>query len=334
MDKEIKNRIRGTLIGCAYGDAMGMATEFLSREKINKNYPNGVSDFYASSEDDILGRKFPRGSVTDDTTHTVLICKTIIENNGSFDTYKYIANLTKWMKNNPEMAHYVMGPNTKRVISAIMAGADINETGKYGTTNGTAMKISPIGIVKDYRMETEFIDTVEKVCLPIHHTEVAIAGACCIAACISYAVRGGSDIEEMWKICLRVVEKTKGRGTDFPTASLTERLKQIYKIVKTNSEKDAINIIENLYGAGMETVDSIPAALGIMTLANGDPIKSAIIAANTVGDSDTLGAMSTAICGAMNPVFPAEDVELLKKVNNIDFDYLTDALYPFVQVKR
>ena len=41
----MENRITGLLIGCAYGDAMGMPSEMMSRRTLKKAFPNGVHEF-------------------------------------------------------------------------------------------------------------------------------------------------------------------------------------------------------------------------------------------------------------------------------------------------
>ena len=51
-------------------------------------------------------------------------------------------------------------------------------------------------------------------------------------------------------------------------------------------------------GAGMDTIESVPAALALVECAQGDPRHCAVLAANLGGDTDTIGAMATAVCGA------------------------------------
>ena len=58
--------------------------------------------------------------------------------------------------------------------------------------------------------------------------------------------------------------------------------------------------MENLYnlvGAGVNTSESVPAALAIAYYGF-DVKKCALLCANLGGDTDTIGAMATAICGA------------------------------------
>lgn len=331
MKENMLERIKGCLIGCAYGDAMGMPTEMMKPELIRKIFPDGVDGLYPSTEYDFIGRKFPAGEVTDDTINTILVCNAIIENKGIFDTRLYIDYLLKWVEENGDKNPYIMGPNTLKAITAIKDGADIKETGKFSTTNGSAMKISPIGIVYDYRDEDIFIDQVEKLCLPTHNTSIAISGAATIAACVSYAIRGGKDLEEMWKLAVHFSEKAESRGNQLPSASIKERMAAIENDIKQLSEEEMIEKLQHFYGTGMETIETVPAVMAIVRLSNGDPERSARISANIGGDTDTIGAIATAICGAMNPIENIQTISVLEKVNDIDFTRIAESLVKIVQ---
>ena len=45
MENEIiKERFLGTILGQAVGDAFGLSTEFLSKQEVDRFYPNGIED--------------------------------------------------------------------------------------------------------------------------------------------------------------------------------------------------------------------------------------------------------------------------------------------------
>ena len=82
--------------------------------------------------------------------------------------------------------------------------------------------------------------------------------------------------------------------------------------------------LEKLYdivGAGVNISESVPSAVSIAYYAQ-DPNKCALLCANLAGDTDTIGAMATAICGAFKGLdyIKEEYVESLNKANDIDFD--------------
>lgn len=328
---EIEKRIKGCLVGCAYGDAMGMPTEMLSAKDILSVFPNGVSHFEPSTEIDFIQRKFPAGRVTDDTINTLLVSESIIEDEGDFNTQHYIDKLLAWVQANSDVNSYIMGPNSLKALQAIKNGTPIKEAGKFSTSNGSAMKISPIGIVYNYKNETKFLDYVERLCLPTHNTNIAISASACVAACVSYSIRGGSNINELKDISIKYSDLGMSRGNQLAAPLISERLKAIYADLDKYDEKEMISKLQNFYGTGMEVIQTIPTVMAIVFLSGLNPVKASILSANIGGDTDTIGAIATAICGSITQNFSDEDIQKLEKLNNIDFTMLAKNLSKFVE---
>ncbi|XPE47740.1 ADP-ribosylglycohydrolase family protein [Shigella flexneri] len=53
-------------------------------------------------------------------------------------------------------------------------------------------------------------------------------------------------------------------------------------------------------GAGTSTLESVPAAIAMVELAGTHPPAARCYAPTLGGDTDTIGAMATAICGALH----------------------------------
>ena len=71
-------------------------------------------------------------------------------------------------------------------------------------------------------------------------------------------------------------------------------------------------------------------------LAQTDPNRCAVLCANLGGDTDTIGAMATAICGALhgvNAIDPALKAEL-DAVNQLDFNRYATALAKYRQQRE
>ena len=96
---------------------------------------------------------------------------------------------------------------------------------------------------------------------------------------------------------------------------------------------------EQLYqvvGAGTSTIESVPCAIALVELAQTDPNRCAVLCANLGGDTDTIGAMATAICGALhgvNAIDPALKAEL-DAVNQLDFNRYATALAKYRQQRE
>ena len=108
------------------------------------------------------------------------------------------------------------------------------------------------------------------------------------------------------------------------SASLAARIELALKTVRdANGIDSASEQIYQLTGAGTSTIESVPAAIAMVELAGTDPNRCAILCANLGGDTDTIGAMATAICGALHGVQaidPALKAEL-DAVNQLDFGH-------------
>ena len=67
MENEtINERFLGTIFGQAVGDALGLSTEFMSKQEVDRFYPNGIEDYSQIVRDDHR-RRWHRGDWTDDT---------------------------------------------------------------------------------------------------------------------------------------------------------------------------------------------------------------------------------------------------------------------------
>ncbi|WP_312426880.1 ADP-ribosylglycohydrolase family protein [Lacrimispora sp.] len=326
IDKELYLRIRGVLIGGAYGDAMGMPTEFWTQEHINLRFPKGIEELLPSQADDFFGRTMSAGEITDDTINTMMIAKMIIENHGIINTESYINQLIKW-KNESKVAALVCGPSTLKALEAIERGVSVEETGKLGTTNGAAMKISPIGIISDYRDMDSLINNVSMICKPSHNTSIAIQGASIVAGIVSYVVSGGNDIEKIWNLAEEITGRALSRGFQIPSASIVQRMKLAKKMIRNCTMPEALKNLYEVIGTGVETIETIPSILAIIELSGGDPMISAKLCASIGGDTDTIGAIATGICGGMNPNFNDSLIKDLERTNNLNFDELSNELY-------
>lgn len=327
----MKERIWGVLAGGALGDALGMPTECWSQEKIRQRFPNGVKQLVASNEADIFGRKLVAGAITDDTINVLMILEMIKKNQGRIRVADYIAELREWNEKSPVSA-FVSGPSTLKALDKIAQGIPLEETGMTGTTNGASMKIAPIGLISDYRELPKLVKNVSQICLPTHNTKIAIAGASSVAAAVSYTVRGGQSIEEIWQLAFAAIEEAGEYGYDFPSASLVFRMNQARKILQEESdEQDVLRRLYEEIGTGIESIETIPSVFAIVELAEGKPLKAAQLSASLGWDTDTIGAISTAICGGMHPELPYEMICQIEKVNQLDFNQLAEDIKMFVR---
>ncbi len=93
----ISERIKGVFFGQAVGDALGLATEFMSKVEVDKHYPDGVADYAQIVQDKHRSRWKP-GQWTDDTDQWLCILKSIIEHQ-EVVPLDIASRLYQWMMN-------------------------------------------------------------------------------------------------------------------------------------------------------------------------------------------------------------------------------------------
>ena len=74
----------------------------------------------------------------------------------------------------------------------------------------------------------------------------------------------------------------------------------------------------------------------MVELAGTDPNRCASLCANLGGDTDTIGAMATAICGALHGISAIDRAfkAQLDEVNKLDFTRYADALMHYRQQRE
>ena len=105
----LKDRLRGALYGCAIGDALGLAGEFMTRDEVKMRYPESIRDYDDIFQDAHRSQWAP-GEWTNDTEVSVIILESIIEND-AFDLHKIASRLKQWYQETPadlpSMYHFI-----------------------------------------------------------------------------------------------------------------------------------------------------------------------------------------------------------------------------------
>jgi len=121
--------------------------------------------------------------------------------------------------------------------------------------------------------------------------------------------------------------KAASLGFETIAPSVARKIEFATSFAATGSPS-SVDDIRDLIGTGLPAHEAVPAAFAIARLKNGDPMESARLAANLGGDTDTIGSMACAICGALVGAssFPTGLAEKLQRVNDIAFEPMARAL--------
>ncbi|MGW6273531.1 ADP-ribosylglycohydrolase family protein [Streptomyces sp. NPDC055060] len=324
---DLLDRGLGAFYGLALGDALGMPTQIMSRDDVLRVYGT-VTGFEASRSDNPVSAGMPAGAVTDDTDQAVIVARLLVEGGGHVDPTRFADALLSWEREMKAKGSFdLLGPSTKAALDAVAGGADPKEAGRYGTTNGAAMRVTPVGIAFAADPLPDFLDRVVESCQVTHDTNVGIAGAAAVAAAVSTGVAGGT-LDEAFRAAISAAEAGARRGHWIAGADISARIAWARELVAGLDEAAALDRIVALIGTSVASQESVPAAFAVLALTGGDPWRSTLLAANLGGDSDTIGAIAGAVAGSVRGLsgLPADAVRTLRSVNGLELEPLTAQL--------
>ncbi|NSC21080.1 ADP-ribosylglycohydrolase family protein, partial [Streptomyces albus subsp. chlorinus] len=312
------DRALGALYGLALGDALGMPTQIMSRAAIAHRFGR-VIGFQAGPPDNPVAAGLPAGSVTDDTDQALVVGRLLADSHGRIDPEEFARALLEWeaeMKAKGSLD--LLGPSTKAALDAVARGVPVAEAGRSGTTNGAAMRVTPVGVAFPLRPLEAFLDRVVESCQVTHDTTLGIAGAAAVAAAVSSAVDGASLAGAM-DAAEEAAAAGARRGHWVAGADIATRIRWARGAVAGLSEDEAVEVISSLIGTSVATQESVPAAFAVLTVAGEDPWRACVLAANLGGDCDTIGAMAGAVAGAAAGLsgLPSRAVGTLRSVNRL-----------------
>lgn len=319
---DLLDRAYGALVGGAIGDAMGMPASFLTREQIKNTY--GYIKDFLKPDDDVqkYHGSLEAGDITDDTMESIIVSKVLIEHNG-FSEEAFNNEMKKWAVEQKMLESTVIGPSTRRYLTALIEGRDPKETSGKGNTNGSAMRAAPIG-VKYYNDIAKCIEAAVASSLPSHGSKPAVAAACAVAAAVSGGVHGGYSPNEILNMAYDAALYGEKKGADITAPMVSKRIKLIESIVDSVGEggiNDILDEIAGVFGASMFAYESVPVALAIFYAVNGNAKEGILGAVNTGDDADTNGSICGNICGAYSGAsgLPDEWKERVQKTSSVDF---------------
>ncbi|MGP4016548.1 ADP-ribosylglycohydrolase family protein [Saccharopolyspora sp. 5N708] len=314
-------RARGALLGLAIGDALGMPTQSVPRNEILSRYGE-LTGFLPGPPDQPIAPNMPAGSVTDDTEQAMLVADLLLEGGGHINARRLADRLLAWEQDMRRRGSLdLLGPSTKRAVDAVVAGTPIDETGRFGTTNGAAMRIAPVGVVAPVDDLAGLVDLVVEASWVTHSTSVALAGAAAVAAAVSAGI-AGAGVAEAVGLAAEAAAMAVHKGHWVAAGDVATRLGWAHGLVEGTAPDEAAELIERLVGTSVATQESVPAVFAVLAVWPDDPWRACRFAASLGGDCDTIAAMVGAIAGACHgsAAFPDEAIRKIHQVNQLPIE--------------
>ena len=304
MDPRL-SRAHGALAGLALGDALGMPTQEMSPEQIRAVYGRiaGLVDADASQP---YAPGMPAGSVTDDTEQALLVASLLVRGRGSssghaaLDAGEFAHALLAWEDSMIARGSLdLLGPSTKAALERVRAGEDPLSVGGAGTTNGAAMRVTPIGIAVSTADPEAFSESVWSSCQVTHATRQGFQSAALVAAAVSLGIdaasSSASDVRALLWEAVSYVAFLSPRGAWAPDPDVVAATRRALELAST-SPSPSLELLAEQIGSSVASAQAIPMAFALLAR---DPSPRALLdAANLGGDTDTIGAIAGAILGA------------------------------------
>ena len=318
------DRACAALTGLAIGDALGMPTQTLTRHDIRRHYGE-ITTFVAPFDDHPVACGLRPGQVTDDTEQTFLLAARLIADGGTIEETKWAMDLLEWDADIRRRGiRDLLGPSSSAALDAVLKGMPISETGRYGTTNGAAMRIVPVGIAIPGTPLSGLVDSVERACRLTHNTGEAIAAAAAVASVVSCGL-DGHDFGQAVNTALLAAKAGQHRGHREGKRDIAERIRSALAMAEQGIPAE--QLAERI-GTSVAACESVPMAFATVRLAGGEPWPAALIAANLGGDTDTIGAIAGAMAGACSGLasVPEDALRIIRSANDLPIEQVSKDL--------
>lgn len=317
-DKRMESRLTAVLEAFVTGDAMGMATEFMTRNEIKGKFGGWVTGLVDTKESK-LHKDLVTGSVTDDSEENLILLEEY-EKTGEVTVEATVEGLLKWIQESNAMEKKYIGPSAAKALTDIKNGGSPYESGKGGTTCGGIMRTPCAFLFAPYQDEKQLATSIWRCLVPTHNTSEALEAA----GAYGFALRAaflGENFEEIIAAAMRGGEQLMKFAEEIHSApSSAARIREVIIKSREMDESQLMDWLHDVLGNGLSSADVCGAVFGAFAMAGGDVFKAICMGASMGGDTDTIaslaGALSTAFVGSHN--IPKDILETVESVNHLN----------------
>ena len=214
----------------------------------------------------------------------------------------------------------LLGPSTKAALERVRAGEDPLTVGGEGTTNGAAMRVTPIGIAVSTEDPEAFAEAVWSSCRVTHATRQGFQSAALVAAAVSMGIDAARSTSPnlrglLWK-AVTYVDSLPEHGAWTPDPDVVAATRRAMQLA-VNPASSSLEYLAEQVGTSVASAHAIPMAFALLAR---DPSPQALMdAANIGGDTDTIGAIAGAILGAALgvEVLPTDSLSKIEEVSHL-----------------
>ena len=269
----MENKFKGTLLGLAVGDAIGGPLEFMSPSQIQIKH---------GTVNSMIGGgwlSLRPGQYTEDTWLTIGVAENLLENK-QLDAIAFVKRYLTWYRTNPKDG----GPITKAVLAYAQEGMAIEAAAKQvaeeltiqSHNNEPLVWCIPLALMY-FQNTDQLMKETMKIAMLTHYDKKVASAAAVINILISRMLNGETDRKKIWQQTFQLLDDNEVG---------------LYNVMPDVADKKK----EELRGS--PTIqDTLETSLWawLKTKTFQEAITTVL---NVGGDTDTIGAITGALCGA------------------------------------
>jgi ADP-ribosylglycohydrolase len=214
------SKTKNIYFGQAIGDALGLATEFMSKAEIAQNYPNGIHNYDDIIRDEHRSR-FEFGAWTDDTDQFLCIDKSI-KKYGFVNSLDIAKEFKNWFNDKPmgigkttyeilKLPEYTYKPEQCAEFIWRIKGSDL-------APNGALMRNAAV-VIHSYENEKKVLENCKKVCHLTHFDQRCVDSCQIHGLLLSRVINGG---DTSLKSILESISTLDSRTKEYIKNNLTK----------------------------------------------------------------------------------------------------------------
>lgn len=278
-----EDRFRGTLLGGALGDALGLP------------YEGRQLDYETVRPLQFVGHH--PGRISDDTQQTILVAEILLER-GWLDPVELSTRLQDWVS-----WGVGKGRATVDAIRQLAAGVPWHAAGLPSAGNGAVMRVAPVGLRRWRDRSLRWTEAALSA-FPTHHDRMAVASAVVMADAVASLIVTAPEQFDARRFAEGLARtaaawdprQVSERRDPASRASLAERLAE----VPAYRDAEPAAAIRDHFWSGAFVLESLPAAVWCFLRHPRDPGEALREALRVGHDTDTVASLAGTLAGALN----------------------------------
>lgn len=302
-----------------------MPTQSLSPTVVAEDYGE-ITRLVDAGPRQRIAAGMPAGSVTDDTEQAVLLGRLLVDGGGRIDQQEFARRLLGWQQRMLDRGSSdLLGPSTSAALQELQQGVPPEQAGRNGTTNGAAMRITPIGIATGLGSSSEtqveaLVTAVIEASRLTHNTGLGLGAAAAVAAAVSAGIDGRTRSGAI-EMAVGAAAEAERRAPWVAGGSIAARLSWAVGYLSGQSPAEQQTALNEVIGNSVAAQESVVGALAVVAASQDEsPWQILCRLASVGGDTDTMAAIAGAVLGAVHgfECWPVAERTTVASVNDLD----------------